>query len=371
MKTELLPIVDCPFPPLARGRAHGEALRGVIRDKVGRWHEAIGAAYREPPQTFLSRFLARTAFRAAAAAHAPGLLDEVRGIAEGAQLPEETAFSLQLMDEEWWWGAAGLEHCSGAAVAPSDAAPTVMGQTMDLPAWHDGAQALLRLAEEDGTETLVFTSAGMIGLMGLSGRGLGICVNTLSALRPNPAGLPVAFVMRGALSQADAEGAAAFLRRVPHASGQNYLLGDRRGVRAFECSAAGAAEILAANGRILHTNHPLASADLCEGRGADDRRRDSVERLGNLEAGLGGAPGVSAAALRSALSARRDRGGVSVEAPENAGPLHPMTVGAVVYEIAAGAARLWVAAGPPSREEWRPVPFARGREDPFIRAVAG
>ncbi|HEV7252768.1 MAG TPA: C45 family peptidase [Mesorhizobium sp.] len=370
MKTELLPIVDCPPPPLARGRAHGEALRGVIRDKVGRWHEAIGEAYREPAAPFLSRFLEQTSFRAAVAVHTPGLLDEVRGIAEGAGLAEETAFALQLMDEEWWWGAAGLQHCSGAALAPAGGAPTAMGQTMDLPAWHDGAQALLRLTEEDGTETLVFTSAGMIGLMGLSSRGLGLCVNTLAALRPNSAGLPVAFVARGALLQAEADGAAAFLRRVPHASGQNYLLGDRRGVRAFECSAAGAVEVSSADGRILHTNHPLASADLREGGGGGDRRQDSIERLGNLAAGLGESV-TSPAALRTALSAHRDRGGVSLEVPENAGLLRPMTVGAVVYEIAAAEERLWVAAGPPSREEWRPAPLARRGEERPLRVGMG
>lgn len=37
MRTEDLPVIDCPKAPLARGRAHGEALRGTIADKVERW----------------------------------------------------------------------------------------------------------------------------------------------------------------------------------------------------------------------------------------------------------------------------------------------------------------------------------------------
>lgn len=226
-----------------------------------------------------------------------------------------------------------------------------MGQTMDLPAWHDGAQALLRFADGEGRPTTIFTSAGMVGLMGVADGGIGICVNTLSSLRSNHRGLPVAFVMRGALARRTVSEAAAFLRTVPHASGQNYQLGDRQGIADFECSAAGATEVTAHAGLILHTNHALASTDLGSDGAGKPPSRDSQDRLARLGDGLPNAA-CGARDARQALSARGAAGSISIERDGSGSPIQLITIGAVVYEIGAET-RLWVAAGPPSQEGWR------------------
>lgn len=141
MTTDRLPIIDCADPdPRQRGRAHGEALRAVIRDKISRWHMAIAADYGQEPLAFIERLLAETHFRAAIKTWTPWLIPEVEGIAEGAGIDLDTAHALQLLDEEWWFGRAVHDgHCSGAAMKPMNGGPTVIGQTMDLPAWHDGA----------------------------------------------------------------------------------------------------------------------------------------------------------------------------------------------------------------------------------------
>lgn len=353
MTTERLPIVECgSAEPRARGRAHGEILGTIIRDKVGRWHAAIEAEYGEAPAPFLERLLKGTRFRSAIERYTPDLMEEVLGIAEGAGIGTETAYALQLMDEEWWFGRAVHDgHCSGAAIAPAGRDTTVMGQTMDLPAWHDGAQALLRLHDRDGRRSLVFTSAGMIGLMGLSGPGLGVCVNTLSALRSRPDGLPVAFVMRGALAKETVGDAARFLSDVPHASGQNYLIGDARTVHAFECSAAGASEVVAQHGRILHTNHPLASSDLRAGAIPSE---NSKARLDALAAECGTPHGKPAETIKAALASRRENAAISMERGPDMRPTQLMSVGGVVYEIG-DAMRFWVSGGPPGPHVWREV----------------
>lgn len=357
MRTEDLVVVECRGGPRHRGRAHGETLRRVIAEKVGRWHAAIGEAYGEAADRFLPRFLAATDFAPAIAKHVPDLAEELRGIAEGADLPHETIYAMQLMDEEWWFGkAAGHCHCSSLAVSPGARRPTLLAQTMDLSCWQDGTQALLKLEEDDGSDAYVFTSAGMIGLMGLSGRGLGICVNTLSQLRVNPRGLPVAFVMRGALASGSVEAAATFLRTVPHASGQNYQLGGRYGVRTFECSAGGAVELVLEGGRSLHTNHPLASRDRRNGKASLEGTKDSLGRLQSLHADLGPNRIVDPTQkdVKAALSAQREDGAVSIVPAPAARFTDPLTLGAVVYEIGE-TIELSVAAGPPSIERWRRI----------------
>lgn len=262
------------------------------------------------------------------------------------------------MDEEWWFGAAGGDgHCSSLAIAPHAERPTLVAQTMDLPRWHDGAQALLRILQEDGSDALVFTSAGMIGLMGVSTRGLGVCVNTLSQLATSHTGLPVAFVMRGALARTNVAAAADFLRSVPHASGQNYQLGDRTRITTLECSAGGATQIDIADGRSLHTNHPLASRDMRSGV-SPDGSADSRNRLDSLRADLPSHAMADADAVKTALSACRPHGEVSIAPTESARRTASMTFGAVIYEIGNEVA-LSVCAGPPSVEAWSeitPVP---------------
>lgn len=350
MRTEDLPVVDCAGDARRRGQAHGESLRGVISAKMERWREAIGEAYGMPASLFLPRFLEATDFRAAIAQHTPDLADEVVGIADGAGLPEETAYALQLMDEEWWWGRSNAAHCSSLAVAPSDGLPALVAQTMDLPRWHDGAQALLKI--RDGNhESLVFTSAGMIGLMGVSGRGLGICVNTLSQLAVNPRGLPVAFVMRGALTRGSVAAAGDFLVRVPHASGQNYQLGDRSEARTFECSAGGAVQVPFSNGCSPHTNHPLISTDRRDETVRMEGSEDSRGRLHSLQTDIAATPDV--AAVKAILAARRPGGIVSIT-PQSAALTAPMTIGSVIYSLGENV-ELSVCAGPPSHESWREI----------------
>ena len=60
----------------------------------------------------------------------------------------------------------------------------------------------------------MLSSAGLIGLTGCIGDGVGICVNALGMLRHDPRGLPVACVVRGALDRPTA-------RRQPRSSGRS------------------------------------------------------------------------------------------------------------------------------------------------------
>lgn len=362
MHTEDLVVVTCRGTPRQRGRAHGEALRRVIAEKVGRWHAAIGEAYGEPANRFLPRFLAATDFAPAIAKHVPDLAEEVRGIAEGAGLAQETIYAMQLMDEEWWFGKAGGHgHCSSLAVPPGARCPTLVAQTMDLSCWQDGTQALLKFEEDDGSDTCVFTSAGMIGLMGVSGRGLGICVNTLGQLGVAAQGVPVAFVMRGALASGSIEAAAEFLRTVRHASGQNYQLGDRNTVRDIECSAGGTVELGLEGRRSLHTNHPLASRDRRDGKASLEGTKDSLGRLQSLHADLGAdrIADPTREDVKAALSAQREEGAVSIVPAANARLTDPLTLGAVIYELGE-TVELFVTAGPPSIESWRRITLRSG-----------
>ncbi|MFZ5918566.1 MAG: C45 family autoproteolytic acyltransferase/hydrolase [Chloroflexota bacterium] len=273
MKTE--PDMDLLFlegAPRERGRSHGEALRPKIQELIGAWKEGLGQDLGSPAEPYLAQFLQDTAFLPAIQKWTPDLLQEVHGIAEGAGVDWDIILAFQLPDEEWWYrrerkqhpaGQSG-QHCSGLGAFAQDNGPTLMAQNMDVPAYYDGYQTLLRIRRPaSDLETLVFTAAGLIALNGINNRGIGVCVNTLMQLNHASDGLPVAFVIRGLLERTSHEQALAFLQGVRHASGQNFIVGGPDQVWDLECSASQVARFIPQPGldRVYHTNHPLVNTD--------------------------------------------------------------------------------------------------------------
>jgi isopenicillin-N N-acyltransferase like protein len=339
------PIVECRGDGRARGRAHGEALRERIGGLLERWDAGVAARLGRPPQTLVSGLVETTGFAAAIERHTPDLLEEVRGIAEGAGIAFDRILALNLMDEEWWFSAPAepRDACTLIAAGPADGRPTLLAQNMDLPEVMDGAQAILR--DDDGAAAggAVLTAAGMIGLTGVSSAGLSVCVNTLAMLNHSRDGLPVAFVMRGALAAGSVAGAAEFLARVPHASGQHYALADPTGVAGYECSAAGAVRSDDGGGRFCHTNHPLRSGDLDPSIAAEGRE-DSHVRLEAIEAL---ADGVTAGTDCERALADREAPLCVIAAPDRPW----MTFGSIWAELG-DVPRARIALGPPDRTRW-------------------
>jgi hypothetical protein len=307
-------VVDIAGTARERGHAHGEGLRDVVRERDRRWRAALEATTKLPAATVIGRFLAETDFVPAIERHTPDPLDEVRGIAEGAGLPYDAVLAAQFMDEEWWFtdALAGTHHCSSLGTLDPGAGRAVVAQTMDLVTWTDGFQTILRLrGARPEQDAVILTMAGMIGLCGMTAAGLGVCINTLAQLASRRDGLPVAFVTRGALACATAADAARFVRAVPHASGQNYVIGDGRDLYDLEASANGVATHAESAGRglvVRHTNHPLTSKDLGPAPydPASARERHTARRLASLVARLPDGGGTTGVATASAALAAQD-----------------------------------------------------------------
>jgi hypothetical protein len=249
-----------------RGLQHGTQLRPEIATIVGLWKEDLRKTTGKDPDSLIRRFLGETDFTPAIKRWTPDLLDEVRGIADGAKQPFETMFAFQLVDELWVFidkGAA--DHCTSLGVARHGARPAYVAQNMDLETFRNGFQSVLHIAgTASSPEQFVFTSAGLIGVNGVNSRSVAIACNTLMQLNASADGLPVAFVVRGVLAQTAGEDAVTFVTRVKHASGQNYIVGTGDRVHDFEASSGVVVEFRpAGDGSVVyHTNHPLANDDL-------------------------------------------------------------------------------------------------------------
>jgi hypothetical protein len=248
-----------------RGVQHGRQLKKEVGQIVELWKENTAKATGTDPNEVLKDFFEYAQFDDAIRKWTPDLYDEVKGIADGSGQIFEEVFVLNLLDEFWVYvDNPENHHCSGVGVPATNGQPAYVGQNMDLERYTDGFQILARIPRQgDRPEQLVLTHAGLIGLNGMNEAGVGICVNTLMQLNASATGLPVAFVVRSLISRTDKADILKFIEEVPHASGQNYIIGVGEEVFDFEASANQVVRFKPTGplNAVFHTNHAVYNDD--------------------------------------------------------------------------------------------------------------
>jgi isopenicillin-N N-acyltransferase-like protein len=364
LEVETMIVIECTGDGRSRGRMHGEVARGLIRDGLQRWADATAGAAGIPITRYVSAFLSDTALLAAIETRLPDLVEEMRGIADGAGVPFDQVAAYNLMDEQWWYDLERTPNaepgCSVVAFADQGTGAVLLGQNMDLPAYMDGGQVVLRIQAPGQPEELVLSAAGLLGLTGVNQAGLGLCVNTLLMLRHSRSGLPVTAVIRGALRHERRDAALAFLQSVSHASGQHYAVGDPGGVMGLECSATGKTlSPPASESALIHTNHPLANHEIdpvaeaaLEQRGsiADSKRR--LEFLNEQSASIR-----QIADIRRVLA---DRSVPICKTPTR--ERNSTTFGSVIFELTPSP-RAHFCPGLPTSEQWEQLGWSSAAQE--------
>jgi isopenicillin-N N-acyltransferase-like protein len=261
---EKLRVIELAGTPYEMGRTHGRALKSEIRELVKRWQADIEKTYSVPASDYIDKLLQASDFKPAIERWVPGLLDEVRGIADGAGLDFRTMFAYQLIDETWVMGPdLGLSKCTSIGARKRSHQPAFVAQNLDLPVFYNDFPTVLRLRGRGEPEALVFTIPGVIAANGLNDRSVAVCVNAVTQLAYSTKGLPVDFIIRGILRQKTYQEAVQFLKEITPAAPQNYVIGGPEMVAGFERSADRMAEFVPFSGAefTFHTNHPLVNED--------------------------------------------------------------------------------------------------------------
>jgi hypothetical protein len=346
--------VDIAGDPYQRGAEYGALRRMEVQACLTAWIESLRAAGIQNPNAHIAEMLRRTQFLSAIREHCPDLLEEVRGIADGAEQTIELLLGAQLMDEEWAYRARAAvalqqpEKCSSVAVRAGDA--VLLGQNMDLGGYTGGHEVLLHLAPQgEQPGALIFSISSMIALLGVNDRRIGVCVNSIPQLPASRTGLPVAFMVRKLLQVRTLAEAVELVQRLPHATSQHYLLADATSIRSFEASPKRVVEYSPPDATgVLHTNHPLAAPFAVD----PPESINSATRLNTLRRRLASdTPDLKA--VMAALSSTDD--------PEHpvsrtGGPINALTgmtsftTGSMISELRLGSKNIesWVSAGPPS-----------------------
>ena len=348
------------------GMQHGQIFKKEIGELIAKFKEKTTSELGKDANEVLADFYQKTSFDAAIKQWTPAIYKEVRGIADGAGQPFKDVMVFSLLDEFWvYQNNINNHHCSGVGVPARDGRPGYIAQNMDIEAYTDGYQVLLRIARNgDRPEQLILTHPGCIALNGMNEAGIGACMNTLMQLNASTTGLPVAFIVRRILSSSDKDNLLDFIQKVPHASGQNYIIGIRGDVYDFEASANKVVRFdpKNENGTVYHTNHPLVNNDVKPWFKKFDPtlkeeekpvESNSFVRLAAVQRRVAPSGAINDATIKAALRSKDDEKYPVCVTPNQWG----MTFGSVIMTLT-GKPYLQITSGPPDESEYKRVDFS-------------
>ncbi|MBK7936859.1 MAG: hypothetical protein IPJ82_07090 [Lewinellaceae bacterium] len=348
------------------GLQHGRILKKEIAELIARFKEKTTREQGRDANEVLADFYQKTNFDDTIKHWTPDLYEEVRGIADGAGQSFGDVMLFNLVDEYWvYLDDLRNHHCSGMGVPARDGQPAYIAQNMDIEAYTDGYQVLLRIARTaNRPEQLILTHPGCIGFTGMNEAGIGACMNTLMQLKANTRGLPVAFIVRRITGSSDKEDLLNFLQNVPHASGQNYIIGIKDEVFDFEASANKVVRFDPnnENGTVYHTNHPLVNDDVKEwfkkyNPALPEEEKpvnaNSFVRLAAVQRRVTPGGIISDAVIKETLRSKDDAKNPVCLAPNQWG----VTFGSVIMTLS-GTPFLQITSGPPDESEYKRVGFS-------------
>jgi isopenicillin-N N-acyltransferase like protein len=166
----------------------------------------------------------------AAQEYAPELLEEMKGMADGAGLEFNDVFFLNITYEI---SVPSLMGCTSFAMTGTATAQgeTIAGQNFDfLNSWED-IMVLLKIKPERGPRILAIGPAGAPGLFGFNSAGIALNLNLLrnkESLDP-AGGVPSHIILRKALSSETIGEAIGTIASAGRRSAKNYLLSSHQG----------------------------------------------------------------------------------------------------------------------------------------------
>lgn len=282
----MFPALTLSGAPRERGRQYGRAAAPLVRHSLASYARLF-AFWRGldwgTVRTMAERYLP------ALGEIAPHVLEEIRGIAEGAELPLADVLALNVRTELLAGQrrdtahpsytaavarnrAAGLpEHgeCTTVAALPGATADgaTLLAQTWDWSGDQRAACVVLRIAAPGRPDILTVTEAGIVAKIGMNSAGLAVSLNILASQSDGrEPGMPVHVLLRMLLELESVADAQALAEQHRAAASSCVTAADSGGSAvSLEITPGGVGVIAPENGLLTHTNHCL----LAETRSAE------------------------------------------------------------------------------------------------------
>ncbi len=249
------------------GRQYGETLRNEIGGHLDRIRamadEISGVDPEKAGETAVS-------YIPYIEKYAPGFMEEILGLSEGANISRAEAVLLQARQEIIYLAQYGRPaECTSYAAGPgyTDQGQCYIGQNLDLNSDFESISNVVVFAVENKPQVMMVLPAGQISNTGLNSEGIGVNCNFLFC-RGWRRGFPRYLISRLLMEQRTFSGACGALQRIrERAASRNVLLADAHGnIADFEVTPEDVG-VLYAEGLFVHSNHFLCEDMLKYERG--------------------------------------------------------------------------------------------------------
>ncbi len=131
----------------------------------------------------------------------PAILEEMRGIAEGAGVEFEEILAINARTELMYPEQMERSECTALAALPeaTERREMLLGQNWDWKPHLVGSTVLLEIEQEKRPNIVTLTEAGIVGKIGLNSAGLAVCLNILKC-PIGMVGVPIHVLTRGLLN---------------------------------------------------------------------------------------------------------------------------------------------------------------------------
>jgi isopenicillin-N N-acyltransferase-like protein len=258
MNMSAIPVIELnETDPEKRGRSYGEAAKERIRTILSVYREIF---QRTTGETWEKTVVRGTPFITRAKVFAPDLVEEIQGIATGADLAFDDIFLLNARSDILFNPQVLAQECTTIAALPevTKNGDTLLAQNWDWYKEVINCQVILKIGPREGKPALVtFTEAGQLAKIGMNDAGIGLVVNNLTSDQPRE-GVPWIFLTRRVLESSSLAQALGYVLNASRAHSINFLIGYAAGEAvSLETSPVEEHVLWPEDGIFIHTNHYL------------------------------------------------------------------------------------------------------------------
>lgn len=260
----MFPVISVSGTPYELGRQYGTQARERVHRSVAgysRMYEYVAGWDWARATAEAERFLP------AVEEFAPSCVEELTGIADGAQVALVDVLAVNARTEILYsarvrtaMAQPAPAECSAFASVATDGR-VLVGQNWDWAPFTCDTVVVLQATPDNGPSYLTVVEAGLLAKFGVNSDGLAVMTNALAcADDQGDVGVPYHVMLRALLGCGTTAEALARLESSTRASSANYLLADRDGsVVDVEARPGGASGLHRLEpddtGLLLHTNH--------------------------------------------------------------------------------------------------------------------
>jgi isopenicillin-N N-acyltransferase like protein len=262
---EPFPLIEISGPPHERGRQYGQKAADRIRKGTSHYFAQLKELALD--SAGLSALVRD--YLPVIEAFEPSYIEEMRGIAEGANVPFEDIALLNARTEILKLANPEIrarlktpedpDGCTGVVVLPqaAGAGRLIHAQNWDWKRECAETAVVLKVRRDDGPDLMTFTEAGALGRCGFNAVGIAITANYLESDRDyRQVGVPLALIRRKVLENEHVALAMRTVYCTRKSAANNMIVSHRDGVAIdFECAPDETFQVHPDRGLLVHANH--------------------------------------------------------------------------------------------------------------------